>query len=94
MGFTLYHAAFGFTGAYRRLIQDRDLSGLIAQFVTLGVAMVLFAPTLAAGEAFEHGVGGALAPVGVSMAFVHCCSVLACKQVGVCFGHLVYRWWR
>jgi uncharacterized membrane protein YedE/YeeE len=69
MGFTLYHAAFGFTGAYWRLIRNRDMSGLVAQFVMLAIAMMLFAPALAAGEAFGHGVWGAVAPVSVSMAF-------------------------
>ena len=68
MGFTLYHAAFGFTGAYRRLIVDRDLSGIVAQFVMLAVAMLLFAPTLASGEVFGQSVWGAVAPVSVSMA--------------------------
>ncbi|MFT5393353.1 MAG: putative membrane protein YedE/YeeE [Gammaproteobacteria bacterium] len=68
MGVTLYHAAFGFTGAYRRFIEDGDLSGISAQFIMLSIAMVLFAPTLDSGDVFGHGVSGALAPVSVSMA--------------------------
>ena len=69
MGVALYHASFGFTGAYRRAIIARDMTGIVAQAVMLGLAMVMFAPFLAAGEAFGRPVGGAVAPVGISMAF-------------------------
>ena len=69
MGLALYHAAFGFTGAYRRAIVDKDSSGIVAQAVMLGLAMALFAPVLAAGEAFGRPAGGAAAPVSLSMAF-------------------------
>ncbi len=69
LGVTLYHAAFGFTSAYRRAILQRDISGVTAQMVMLAAAMVLFAPVLAVGEVFGHGVIGAVAPVSISMAF-------------------------
>ena len=67
MGVSLYHAAFGFTAAYRRLFTERDISGVTAQFLMLSIAMILFAPLLAEGRVFDHGVRGAIAPVGVSM---------------------------
>lgn len=67
LGVTLYHASFGFTAAYRRLLLERDLSGLVAQAVMLVAASALFAPMLAAGEVLGHGVGGAVAPVGIAM---------------------------
>ena len=54
LGLTLYHAAFGFTGAYRRAIEQRDISGVTAQMVMLAAAMVLFAPVLAAGEVLDR----------------------------------------
>ncbi|MDA1090252.1 MAG: YeeE/YedE family protein [Proteobacteria bacterium] len=69
MGISLYHAAFGFTGAYRRLFTEKDISGITAQLVMLATAMLLFAPVLAEGRVFGHGVSGAIAPVSVSMAF-------------------------
>jgi uncharacterized protein len=69
MGVALYHAAFGFTAAYRRAFIEKDLSGVTAQMIMLAVAMILFAPILAKGEVFGHGVGGAIAPVGLSMVF-------------------------
>lgn len=69
LGLALYHTAFGFTGAYRRAILEGDISGVTAQMVMLVAAMLLFAPVLAAGEVFGHGVTGAVAPVSLSMAF-------------------------
>jgi uncharacterized membrane protein YedE/YeeE len=69
LGVALYHAAFGFTSAYRRAITQRDISGVTAQMVMLVAAMLLFAPVLAAGQIFGHGVTGAVAPVSISMAF-------------------------
>ena len=69
LGISLYHAAFGFTGAYRRAILQRDISGVTAQIVMLAAAMLLFAPVLAAGQVFGQGVTGAVAPVSLSMAF-------------------------
>jgi uncharacterized membrane protein YedE/YeeE len=69
MGATLFHAAFGFTVAYRRLIVEKDMSGIAAQLVMLAAATLLFAPFLARGEAFGIEVGGAVAPVGASMIF-------------------------
>lgn len=68
MGVALYHAAFGFTAAYRRAITDKDISGIAAQGLMLALAMVLFAPALASGELFGRPVVGAIAPVSVSMA--------------------------
>jgi uncharacterized protein len=67
LGVTLYHAAFGFTGAYRRAILGKDIAGITAQLIMLAAAMLLFAPILAQGTAFGHGVAGAVAPVSVSM---------------------------
>ena len=61
LGVSLYHAAFGFTAAYRNAIVRRDVSGVIAQLVMLGAAMLLFAPVLAEGRVFGHGVVGAVA---------------------------------
>ena len=67
LGVALYHASFGLSGAYRRAIVDKDISGVSAQLAMLAAAMMLFAPILAQGSAFGHGVVGAVAPVGVAM---------------------------
>ncbi len=68
LGISLYHASFGFTGAYRRALLEKDISGVSAQLLMLAAAMLLFAPVLAQGSAFGRDVGGALAPVSLSMA--------------------------
>lgn len=67
LGLTLYHAAFGFAGAYRRLLVERDGSGVQAQLLMIAVATLLFAPLLAQGEAFGRALGGAVAPAGMSV---------------------------
>ncbi|MBT7944180.1 MAG: YeeE/YedE family protein [Alphaproteobacteria bacterium] len=69
MGIALYHASFGFSGAYRNLLTKRDMTGVAAQIVMLIAAILLFAPILAQGNAFGHGVTGSIAPVGLSMGF-------------------------
>ncbi len=69
MGVTLYHGAFGFTGAYRRAISEKDISGVAAQLIMIAAAILLFAPVLAAGSALGRGVAASVAPVSVSMAF-------------------------
>ena len=69
LGLTLYHAAFGFTSAWRVFINDRRGAGLRAQMVMLAVAVVLFFPALGAGTLFGQPVVGLVAPIGVSVVF-------------------------
>ena len=69
LGLTLYHAAFGFTSAWRVFIKDRRGAGLRAQMVMLAVAVVLFFPALGAGSLFGQPVVGLVAPIGVSVLF-------------------------
>ena len=66
-GITLYHAAFGFTSAWRMFILERRGAGLRAQMVMLALAVVLFFPALAAGTLFDAPVRGNVAPVGTSV---------------------------
>ncbi|PCI39818.1 MAG: hypothetical protein COB46_07975 [Rhodospirillaceae bacterium] len=68
MGVTLLYASYGFSGAYRQLLGERDMTGIVAQLVMLGFAIVLFAPILEKGRVFDHGVSGSFAPVSVSVA--------------------------
>jgi len=67
-GVTLYHAAFGFTAAYRRLLFNQDGTGARAQLVMLGTVTCMFAPVLAAGSFLGSPVVGASAPVGWQVA--------------------------
>ncbi len=69
LGVTLYHAAFGFTSAWRVLTADRRGAGLRAQMIMLAVGVVLFFPALADGTLFGNKVAGFVSPVGVSVAF-------------------------
>ncbi|MBL4665873.1 MAG: YeeE/YedE family protein [Sneathiella sp.] len=69
MGIALYHASFGFSTAYRQLFTGGDTKGAQSHLVLLGITTLLFAPFLASGSAFGTPVGGAIAPVGMGMAF-------------------------
>lgn len=68
LGMALYHASFGFASAYRRMIVARDMRGVLAQLLLLGLTTLFFAPVLASGSVLDQEVGGAWAPVGVSVA--------------------------
>src|SRR5258708_27217129 len=67
LGLALYHAAFGFTSAWRVFIADGRGAGLRAQMVMLAVGVLLFFPALAAGTLFGHPVVGLVAPAGTSV---------------------------
>lgn len=67
LGMVLYHAAFGFTAAWRVFITERKGRGLRAQMVMLAVAVVLFFPALEAGSLLGTSVYGFVAPIGVSV---------------------------
>ena len=51
-GFGLYHAAFGFTAAWRRIVTERRGQGLRAQMVLIAVACVFSYPLIAYGAPF------------------------------------------
>lgn len=90
LGISLYHAAFGFSAAYRRLIRDREISDVAAQAVMLATAIVLFAPVLAEGAVFGRPVTGAVAPVSVSMAFGAFLFGMAMQLAGGCASGTLY----
>jgi hypothetical protein len=67
LGLTLFHAAFGFAGAFRRLLAEGRGIGLRAQLVMLGLAVLLFLPALGAGAILGAPVRGFIFPVGVAL---------------------------
>src|SRR5947208_15628647 len=67
-GVVLYHAAFGFTSAWRQLIAERRSEGLRAQMLMLAAASLVFIPALGSGHLFGQAVRGSVSPVGVSVA--------------------------
>lgn len=64
LGAVLYRHAFGFTGAWRAFVRDREATGLQAQLLMLAVACTLFFPTLAAGTVVGRPLTGFVFPVG------------------------------
>ena len=66
-GVVLYHAAFGFTSAWRVFISDRRGSGLRAQMLMLAITCVVFFPLLAGGTLFGQQLRGSVSPAGVGV---------------------------
>ncbi|WP_188207935.1 YeeE/YedE family protein [Alkalibacillus aidingensis] len=68
LGYTLFHARFGFTSAFRRLASVGNGQALRSHMLMLAVAVTLFAPILAFGISFfDTPVSGYVSPVGVSL---------------------------
>jgi uncharacterized membrane protein YedE/YeeE len=67
LGIALYHAAFGFTSAWRVFIADGRGAGLRAQMLMLAVGVALFFPALANGTLFGNPVTGLVSPAGTSV---------------------------
>lgn len=67
-GYTLFHAQFGFTSAFRRLMAVGNGQALRAHMLMLAIAVTLFAPILAyQWSLFGGEVLGYVDPVGVSL---------------------------
>src|SRR5690606_2830856 len=64
MGAVLAGARFGFTTGWRRLIEQRDPSGVMAQLLLLALAAAMSMPLLAM---FPTDLGAALGPPSVSL---------------------------
>lgn len=67
LGIALYHAAFGFTSAWRVFIADGRGRGLRVQMLLLAMAVVLFFPALASGTLFGNEVRGLISPAGLGV---------------------------
>ncbi|GAC1339244.1 MAG: YeeE/YedE family protein [Acetobacteraceae bacterium] len=68
IGAALLRTAFGFAGAFRALIEQRDASGFRAHAMMLFVATLLMMPLLAMGHVFGVALNGGSTPVGVGFA--------------------------
>jgi uncharacterized membrane protein YedE/YeeE len=66
-GLVLYHAAFGFTSAWRVFIADGRGSGLRAQMLMLAITCLVFFPLLAAGQFLGQPMRGSVSPAGLSV---------------------------
>lgn len=67
LGLSLYHAAYGFSGAWRVFLSKGEGAGLRAQIVMLGLAVVLFFPALSDGVLFGKAISGSIAPMDLSL---------------------------
>ncbi|MFC3166076.1 YeeE/YedE family protein [Ciceribacter thiooxidans] len=67
LGVTLYHASFGFTGGWRRMVVERRGRAMRVQMLMIGLTAIAFIPLLAQGSANGLALAGAFAPVGVSV---------------------------
>ncbi len=68
IGAVLLRTSFGFAGAFRALVQDRDASGFRAHAAMLALASLLMLPLLAQGSLFGQAMHGEATPVGVGFA--------------------------
>ena len=68
-GFALYHAAFGFTAAWRRMVVERRGVGLRAQMLLIGLTVIIAYPMIAWGSPFGGNVSGFVMPYGTGMFF-------------------------
>lgn len=66
-GLILFHAAFGFTAAWREVVQTGQGSGLRAQMVMLGITVLVFTPLLAQGEFLGTNLRGFVAPLNLAV---------------------------
>jgi len=66
-GLALYHAAFGFSASWRRMIFDSRGRAIRAQLIMLALAILVFFPALAGGKLFGGEVAGFVFPVGLAL---------------------------
>ena len=64
-GLVLYHAAFGFTSAWREVVRTGRGAGLRAQLLMLAVTTLVFLPLLADGQLWGTELNGAIRPLGI-----------------------------
>ena len=67
-GVILYHAAFGFTAAWREVAKSGRGSGLRAQMLMLAVTVLIFTPLSAQGELWGTSLRGNVAPLNLAVA--------------------------
>ena len=66
-GLVLYHAAFGFTSAWRNIVSTGRGPGLRAQLLMLAVTTAVFLPLLADGQFLGADIRGNVRPLGLSV---------------------------
>ena len=67
LGVSLYHAAFGFTGAWRRFIINKEGNGIRAQLFAIALASLLILPLLKSENYFGSVMVGSFGPISISV---------------------------
>ncbi|TYC49373.1 YeeE/YedE family protein [Rhodobacterales bacterium] len=67
-GLALYHASFGFTSAWRRIVTEKRGAGLRAQFVLILLTSAVSFPLIAWGTVLGWPAGGFVFPFGLAAA--------------------------
>jgi len=68
-GVGLYHAGFGFTGAWRKLVRERRGAGLRAQMLLIGLAAMVVFPLVGFEDATGWDMHPVIMPMGLMTAF-------------------------
>ena len=66
-GVSLYHAAFGFTAAWREVASSGRSGGLRAQMVMMSLTVLFFTPLIALGEFGGISLRGNVAPLNIAV---------------------------
>ncbi|MCG8415589.1 MAG: YeeE/YedE family protein [Pseudomonadales bacterium] len=66
-GVILYHAAFGFTAAWREVALSGRSGGLRAQMFMLATTVLIFTPLISQGEFGGIGLRGSVAPLNLAV---------------------------
>ena len=68
-GLVLYHAAFGFTGAWREVVLTGRGAGMRAQMLMVMLTLLVFTPLIAQGEFLGAAVRGNVYPLNTAVVF-------------------------
>ncbi len=97
-GIVLYHAAFGFTSAWRRAIRSGRSAGLRAQLLMLAVTALAFLPLIADGQLWGMELRGNVRPLSLSVAAGAFLFGIGMQLGGGCASGTLFTvgcgWWR
>lgn len=66
-GIILYHAAFGFTAAWRNMVTTGRGAGLRAQMIMLAVTVAIFVPLISQGDFAGTNLRGSVSPLSLAV---------------------------
>jgi uncharacterized membrane protein YedE/YeeE len=89
-GVSLYHARFGFTSAWRRMMRERRGAGLRAQMLLIALICAASFPLMAWGEVIGLPARGAILPMGVASALGACLFGAGMQLGGGCASGTLY----